>query len=177
MERTHSRESGFVLCPTPAIDPRRPERRPQMESGRSRFGPARDAHADKSGHLLAEDTTPEAGPSSPDRGRRDDAVTNLNRARTSGVAWSVNARRSNRSAVSALSRAQSGGWPLRPAPGRRVPPLGPSAGQPGTDGTCQRHGVRHGREDSAPSFTSQGRKAGPAVGCARPPGQRCRRCS
>src|ERR1700761_653365 len=81
--------------------------------------PARDAHADKNGHLLAEDTTSEAGPSSADRDRRNDAVTSLNRARTSGVAWSVNARRSNRSAISVLSRARrwmaapTSAWPSR----------------------------------------------------------------
>ncbi len=74
-------------------------------------------------------------------------------------------------------REPGGGWPLRPVSGRRVPPVGPSAVQTGTDGMCQRHGVRHDRADSAPRFTSQGRTVGPAAGCAHPPGQSCRRSS
>ena len=74
-------------------------------------------------------------------------------------------------------REPGGGWPLRPVSGRRVPPVGPSAAPTGTDGMCQRHGVRHDRADSAPRFTSQGRKVGPPAGCAHPPGQSCRRSS
>lgn len=176
MERTHSRESGFVLCPTPAIDPRRPERRPQMESGRSRFGPARDAHAVRAVIYLLKTRHPrlgyrrqtEAGVMTLSQTSTEPGLPALHGASTPAAATARRFRR---------YREPGGGWPLRPAPVRRVPPLGPSAGQPGTDGMCQRHGVRHGREDSAPSFTSQGRKAGPEVGCARPPRQRCRRCS
>jgi hypothetical protein len=107
--------------------------------------PARDAPCCKSDHLLAEDTTPEAGPSSPDRNRRDDAVASLNRARTSGVAWSVNARRSNRSAISALSRASR--WMAAPT----------SAWPSRSTSWAVRRSARHRRHVSAPWSTARQR--------------------
>src|SRR4029077_4188507 len=127
--------------------------------------PARDAHAVRAVIYLLKTRHPMLG----HRRRTETVVMTLSQASTgpglpalhgASTLAAATARRFRR------YREPGGGWPLRPAPGRRVPPLGPSAGQPGTDGMCQRHGVRHGREDSAPSITSQGRKAGPAVGCA-----------
>src|SRR5258707_15180447 len=100
--------------------------------------PARDAHAVRAVIYLLKTRPPRLG----HRRQTETVVMTLSQASTgpglpalhgASTLAAATARRFRR------YREPGGGWPLRPAPGRRVPPLGPSAGQPGTDGMCQRH--------------------------------------